>query len=85
MTPADPDMFAVPDPNSLMRLPWKPEVAWLAADLWMDGGEVPSAPRVVLKRQIARAAELGYAMKTGVEPEIFLGLSRRAQHRRRAR
>ncbi len=72
MTPADPDMFAVPDPNSLMRLPWKPEVAWLAADLWMDGGEVPSAPRVVLKRQIARAAELGYAMKTGVEPEYFL-------------
>ena len=72
MTPADPDMFAVPDPNSLMQLPWKPEVAWLAADLWMDGAEVPSAPRVVLKRQIARGAELGYVMKTGVEPEYFL-------------
>ncbi len=72
MTPADPDMFAVPDPNSLMQLPWKPEVAWLAADLWMDGAEVASAPRVVLKRQIARAAELGYVMKTGVEAEYFL-------------
>jgi glutamine synthetase len=72
MTPADPDMFAVPDPNSLIQLPWKPEVAWLAADLWMDGAEVPSAPRVVLKRQIAQAAELGYVMKTGVEAEYFL-------------
>ena len=52
MTPADPDMFAIPDPNSLTRLPWQPEVAWLAGDLWMGGKEVESAPRVVLKRQI---------------------------------
>ncbi|MEM7236924.1 MAG: type III glutamate--ammonia ligase, partial [Pseudomonadota bacterium] len=32
MTPADGDMFAVPDPRSLIQLPWKPEVGWLAAD-----------------------------------------------------
>jgi hypothetical protein len=32
MTPADPDMFALPDPSSLIQLPWKPEVGWLAAD-----------------------------------------------------
>ena len=32
MTPADPDVFAIPDPDSLIQLPWKPEVAWLAAD-----------------------------------------------------
>ena len=37
MTPADPDMFAMPDPDSLIQLPWKPEVGWLAADPWMDG------------------------------------------------
>ena len=29
MTPADSDMFGVPDPDSLIQLPWKPEVAWL--------------------------------------------------------
>jgi glutamine synthetase len=23
MTPADPDMFAIPDPESLIQLPWK--------------------------------------------------------------
>jgi len=72
MTPADPDMFAVPDPESLMVLPWKPEVAWLAADLWMDGNEVEASPRVALKRQIARAKGLGYRMKSGVECEYFL-------------
>ncbi|MEX2482319.1 MAG: type III glutamate--ammonia ligase [Gammaproteobacteria bacterium] len=72
MTPADPDMFARPDPTSLMPLPWNPEVAWVAADLWMNGVEVESAPRTVLKRQIARAAKAGYRMKTGVECEYFL-------------
>ena len=37
MTPADPDMFALPDPDSLIQLPWKKEVAWLASDLYMNG------------------------------------------------
>ena len=72
MTPADPDMFAIPDPDSLTRLPWQPEVAWLAADLHMNGAEVASAPRVLLKRQIAAAAKQGYRMKTGVECEYFI-------------
>ena len=72
MTPADSDMFAIPDPESLIQLPWKPEVGWLAADLWMDGKEVEASPRIVLKRQMAKAAKKGYYMKTGVECEYFL-------------
>ena len=72
MTPAHPDMFAIPDPDSLMQLPWKPEVGWLAADLWMDGKPVEESPRVVLKRQIERAKKKRYRMKTGVECEYFL-------------
>lgn len=72
MTPADPDMFAVPDPDSLIQLPWKPEVGWLAADPVMNNAPVGHGPRNVLKRQIARAAEMGFTMKTGVECEFFL-------------
>ena len=72
MTPAHPDMFAIPDAASLIQLPWKPDVGWLAADLWMDGKEVEASPRIVLKRQIARAAKKGWRMKTGVECEFFL-------------
>ena len=72
MTPADPDLFARPDPDSLIQLPWKPEVGWLAADLWMNGTPVEASPRVALKRQIARAAEQGLQIKTGVECEFFL-------------
>ena len=72
MTPAHPDMFAIPDPDSLIQLPWKPEVGWLAADLWMDGKPVEASPRVAMKRQIKAAVSKGYRVKTGVECEFFL-------------
>jgi len=72
MSPADSDLFAIPDPDSLIQLPWKPELAWLAADLAMDGKPVEQAPRNVLKRVIAAAAQQGYELKTGVECEYFL-------------
>lgn len=72
MTPADSDMFAVPDPASLIQLPWKPEVGWLAGDLYMDGKPVEQAPRWVLKRLLDKASAAGFEPKTGVECEYFL-------------
>jgi glutamate---methylamine ligase len=72
MTPADPDMFAVPDPDSLIQLPWRKEVGWLAAAPYMNGKPVEQAPRNILKSVLAKAAEKGYELKTGVECEYFL-------------
>ena len=72
MTPADSDMFAIPDPDSLIQLPWNKEVGWLASDLWMNGKPVDASPRVMLKKQIKKLSELGYGMKSGVECEYFL-------------
>ena len=72
MTAADPDVLAVPDPTSLIQLPWKPEVGWLAADPWMAGALVEQAPRNVLRRLIDSAAQQGLELRTGVEPEFFL-------------
>ncbi|GGH54286.1 type III glutamate--ammonia ligase [Frigidibacter albus] len=72
LTPAHPDLFAMPDPASATQLPWKPEVAWVAADLYMEGAPVAQAPRNVLKRLVAEAAEMGLSVKTGIEPEFFL-------------
>jgi len=72
MTPADADLFAIPDADSLIQLPWKKQVGWLAADLWMNGALVEQAPRNLLKRVIADAASDGYQLKTGVECEFFL-------------
>ncbi len=72
MTPADPDMLAVPDPSSVIQLPWEPEVAWVAGNCVMEGEDVAQAPRNVLRRQIEAAAEQGLHVKTGVEAEFFL-------------
>ncbi|MDX8468255.1 type III glutamate--ammonia ligase [Mesorhizobium sp. VK23B] len=72
LTPAHPDMLAVPDPSSVIQLPWKPEVAWLASDCLMEGKGVAQAPRNTLKRLVAEAAKEGMRVKTGVEPEFFL-------------
>ena len=33
-------MAAIPDPKSMIQLPWQMDVAWLAADLWMNGKPV---------------------------------------------
>ena len=72
MTPADSDMFAIPDPNSLIQLPWNKEVGWLASDLWMNGKPVEASPRIMLKKQIKLLSNEGYNMKSGVECEYFL-------------
>ncbi|MGI3209850.1 type III glutamate--ammonia ligase [Roseovarius tibetensis] len=72
MTPAHPDLLAVPDPASVIQLPWKPEVAWVAGNCMMDDAPVAQAPRNVLRRLIDEAAAQGLHVKTGVEAEYFL-------------
>ena len=72
LTPAHPDMMAVPDPESVIQLPWKKEVAWLASNCVMENKPVAQAPRNVLRRLIDEAAQEGLRVKTGVEPEFFL-------------
>ena len=72
MTPAHPDMLAIPDPTSVVQLPWKPEVAWVAANCVMEDQIVEQAPRNVLQKQIDSASKMGLRIKTGVEAEFFL-------------
>jgi glutamine synthetase len=72
LTPAHPDMLAVPDPESVIQLPWKPEVAWVAGNCMMNDEDVAQAPRNVLRKLIAEAADEGMYVKTGIEAEYFL-------------
>ncbi|BBN06074.1 glutamine synthetase [Marchantia polymorpha subsp. ruderalis] len=78
MTTADADLMAFPDMSTLIQLPWKKEVAWVASDLYINGKLFKQAPRQVLKDQVAKVAKApkacdgGYYMKTGVECEFFL-------------
>jgi glutamine synthetase type III len=71
MTPADPDVLVVPELDTLIQLPWKPEVAWVTGDLIMGGEPVEQNPRQILKRVMA-AAGSSSELKTGVECEYFL-------------
>jgi glutamine synthetase type III len=72
MTPAHPDLFVIPDPQSVIPLPWKPGVAWVAGDPWMAGRPVAQAPRLVLKSLMDKAASRGMTFMSGVEPEFHL-------------
>ena len=72
MTPADSDMFGIPDSEQLIQLPWKPEVGWLPSDIYLDGKIVEHGPRTVLKKVLADAESKGYRMKSGVECEYFI-------------
>lgn len=72
MSPADPDLLAMPDGAGMIQLPWKKEVAWLPADLTMGNAPVGQAPRVVLKRAVQSFAAQGLSLKSGVECEFFL-------------
>ncbi|MEO1067982.1 MAG: type III glutamate--ammonia ligase [Cyanobacteria bacterium J06638_6] len=66
------EIAVVPDPDSLIQLPWEPTVGWVASDVYYEGEPFPAAPRMMLNRAIAQGAALGYSLKTGVEAEFFL-------------
>ena len=75
--PHDPDLAAIPDLDTLTRLPWKKNVIRFASSVYEEdgkGGRRPSpfCSRSILQREAAKAREKGYILKIGVEPEFFL-------------
>ena len=70
--PADPDIAAIPDLDSFTPVPWQPNLARFACDVTVEGQPWPYCPRTILKNVLARAAELGYEFKIGIELEYFL-------------
>ncbi|MFC2007668.1 type I glutamate--ammonia ligase [Chloroflexota bacterium] len=70
------DMVARPDPDTFQLLPWRPKehraVARMFCDVLMPGGEpFEGDPRYILKRNLKRAADLGYTYYVGPELEYF--------------
>ena len=69
------DMIAMPDPTTFTLLPWRPAenaVARIFCDVLKPGGEpFEGDPRYVLKRNLKRAADLGYTFYVGPELEYF--------------
>jgi len=70
------DMVALPDPNTFQLIPWQPRehraVAIMFCDILMPGGKpFEGDPRYVLKRNLKRAADMGYTFYIGPELEYF--------------
>ena len=62
-----------PDLGTLRRIPWLEGTALVLCDVvWHDGSPVNPSPRQVLKRQVERAAQLGYEPMFGSELEFYL-------------
>jgi glutamine synthetase len=70
--PSDPDIAAIPDLDSLTLVPWQQNLARFACDITVEGEPWPYCPRTILRNQLARAKELGYDYKIGLELEYFL-------------
>jgi glutamine synthetase len=70
--PSDPDIAAMPDLESFTPVPWQPDLARFACDVVVEGEAWPYCPRTILRDGLARAKELGFEFKLGVELEYFL-------------
>ena len=67
------DMKLVPDLATLRRIPWLPKTALVICDVYTEDGEpIEEAPRWILRRQVDRAARLGYTVKTAAELELYV-------------
>ena len=85
MTPADPDVLVMPEIDTLIQLPWKPEVAWVTGDLIMGGEPVEQNPRQVLKRVLAQPGRQRPRFKDRRRVRIFPDHARRRRDLRRRR
>ena len=71
------DMVAMPDPDTFKLLPWRPQEsnaeARMFCDILLPDGEAfEGDPRYVLKRNLKRAADMGYdTFNVGPELEYF--------------
>ena len=70
------DLFLFPAPATLAVLPWRPgagRVARFYCDIKNpDGSEFLHDGRILLKRAVARAEQMGYVCKIGAECEFYL-------------
>lgn len=70
--PSDDELSVRPDLERVVRLPWRPEVAWAPGYLYYHNDPWPMCSRVVLQRAVDRAAALGLVFNLGIETEFYL-------------
>ncbi len=71
-SPNDDEIASLPDTNHIIQLPWQPEVAWMPADNTFKGQPYEVNTRVALKKVLAEAEAMGFAVNLGIECELFV-------------
>ena len=70
------DMYLHPDLDTFVTFPWRPQqgkVARVICAIYRpDGTPFEGDPRYILKKSLAKAAEMGYQFDVGPECEFFL-------------
>ncbi|HEY2735150.1 MAG TPA: type III glutamate--ammonia ligase, partial [Polyangiales bacterium] len=80
--PNDDEIASLPDLERFVQVPWQKELAWFPADNTLHGEPYPLNTRVLLKRVLAEAEQLGFGFNLGIECEVyFLTLDERGQLR----
>lgn len=70
--PEKDECAVVPDLGSLIIFPWDSRFAWFAGDLYYHGEPYQNCSRVILKRALAKAADMGFGFNLGVETEFYV-------------
>ena len=70
--PHGPDFLAVGDLATLSLVPWQPGLARIVCEGHVNGEPWPYDSRIALRKQIARLAQQGWTLFTGLEPEFSL-------------
>jgi len=72
LDPHEPEYMVIGDLSTLTLIPWAPGYARMMGTGTVSGEAHPIDCRNILKTQIARLAERGWTLNTGIEPEFSL-------------
>jgi glutamine synthetase len=70
--PHDDELALVPDPDAVIQLPWRPNVALIPGQLTYHEKPYPMCSRTILAKQVERAAKMGLRFNLGIECEVYI-------------
>lgn len=70
--PQEDECAAVPDLDTCTIFPWDHTQAWFSGELYYHGKPYPNDSRSILKRMVRKAAERGFRVNLGIEPEFYI-------------
>ena len=70
--PHDDELAVMPDPDAVIQLPWRPNIALIPGQLTYHEKPYPMCSRTILAKQVERAAKMGLKFNLGIECEVYI-------------